>query len=192
MKKICLLAILAIVSLFSGFSEEMNLWCNDHGAEQFATLTLEEQYRSYINSFKDIPDPRTQPHTWAASMIKQYGRDVLPYLDETLKTLSLSHKYRKPYDSTLDCVHWLFEYLIESNTITEEERLNYIEIMKGKIGEYLLEFRIIDGTVRAACGCLIDLGYEGDFQYALYIKDYFENLYGIEIEIGDLGSMWEE
>lgn len=178
--------------VFFIFSEDMNLWCNFNGADQFASLTLEEQYRSYINSFKDIQDPRTQPHKWALRMVKQYGRDVLPYLDETLKTFSINHKYRKPYDSTLDCIYWLFDYLIESNTITEDERLAYINIIETKIGEYLFEYRIIDGTVRGANGILLALEYQGDFLNARYLKSYYEDLYGIEIEMGDLRSMWED
>ena len=38
------------------YAEEMNLWGNHNGAEEFATLTLEEQYTSYINSFNDVED----------------------------------------------------------------------------------------------------------------------------------------
>ena len=39
-------------------AKEMELWCNDSGASEFYMLTVEEQYNSYINSFKKVKDPR--------------------------------------------------------------------------------------------------------------------------------------
>ena len=54
------------------FSKEMDLFCNDNGAKEFSTLTLEEQYTSYINSFAHRTFVLEQPMKWALRMIKQH------------------------------------------------------------------------------------------------------------------------
>ncbi len=103
-----LAAILVFFTFTTLCAEEMNLWCNDNGAEEFATLTLEEQYLSYINSFKDIRDVREQPMKWAKRMVKQYGRDVIPLMNETISSSSFDHLLKEPYDSTWTCLYYLF------------------------------------------------------------------------------------
>ena len=96
------------IAIITVEAKEMNLWCNDKGAEEFASLALEEQYTSYINSFKDIRDVREQPMKWAKRMVKQYGRDVIPLMNETISSSSFDHLLNEPYDSTWTCLCYLF------------------------------------------------------------------------------------
>ena len=55
------LMLLLLTFIFISISaEEMNLWSNGDidAFDKFASLSVEEQYSSYINSFKDIQDVR--------------------------------------------------------------------------------------------------------------------------------------
>ena len=70
------------------FSKEMDLFCNDNGGKEFSTLTLEEQYISYINSFAHRTFVLEQPMYWARLMVKQYGRSILPYLNNSIINFS--------------------------------------------------------------------------------------------------------
>ncbi len=149
------IAIILLVLLFAGLNaKEMNLWCNDSGASEFYMLTVEEQYNSYINSFKKIKDPMTQPSKWAHRMVKQYGREVLPYFNKTLETLTLDHVYRKPYDSTMWCIHWFLRAALENQIFTENEKELYAQILIDKADMYIYKNKIVDRTIYFAYVCV--------------------------------------
>ncbi len=155
-----LAAILVFFTFTTLCAEEMNLWCNDNGAEEFATLTLEEQYLSYINSFKDIRDVREQPMKWAKRMVKQYGRDVIPLMNETISSSSFDHLLNEPYDSTWTCLYYLFIRFIERQLFTEIERQLYIQLIQTKMDNYVLKFRKVDNTLYCGVALLYSFGVE--------------------------------
>ena len=152
---------LAAILLFFTFTtlcaKEMELYKNFDGAEEFATLTVEEQYNSYINSFKKIRDPREQPMKWAYRMVEQYGREVLPYFNRTLETLTLDHVYKKPYDSTMRCISYLVHSFMNTCILTENEKKLYAQIIESTIQLYLLKYGIFDRTVIVAAATMIEL-----------------------------------
>lgn len=193
MKRFMIICLFMLVSM-GLFAKEMELWCNDNGAEEFATLTVEEQYNSYINSFKKIKDPREQPMTWAYRMVDRYGREVLPYFNRTLETLTLDHVYKKPYDSTMRCISYLAHSFMNSSILTENEKKLYAQIIESKIQLYLLKYRVFDRTVIVAAATMIhfdesyDIPWRDDFKI---IAEYEKKL-GIEIEMGDMTKMWED
>ena len=191
MKKL-LAAILVFFTFTALCGKEMNLWCNDNGAEEFATLTLEEQYLSYINSFKDIRDVREQPMKWAKRMVKQYGRDVMPLMNMTINNLTLDHVFRKPYDSTVDCVDYLFYALIQNNMLTNIEKELYLQIFQAKIDNYVFKYRIIDGTVKVSYATIYLLGGPNiQKETADTLRDYYQERLGIDdIVAGDINQLW--
>ena len=193
MKKL-LAAILVFFTFTALCAKEMELWCNDSGASEFYMLTVEEQYNSYINSFKKIKDPREQPMKWANRMVKQYGREVLPYFNRTLETLTLDHVYKKPYDSTLRCIFYFSIAATEKEILTENEKKLYAQIIESKIQLYLLKYRIFNRTVIVAAATMIELdeSYDIPWRDDFKIKAEYEKKLGIEIEMGDLEKMWED
>ncbi len=193
MKKL-LAAILVFLTFTALFAKEMELYKNFDGAEEFATLTAEEQYNSYINSFKKIKDPREQPMKWAYRMVDRYGREVLPYFNKTLLTLTLDHVYRKPYDSTLTCIFYFSIAATEKEILTENEKKLYAQIIESKIQLYLLKYGIFDRTVIVAAATMIELdeSYDIPWRDDFKIKAEYEKKLGIKIEMGDLEKMWED
>ena len=194
------IAIILLILLFAGLNaKEMELWCNDSGASEFYMLTVEEQYNSYINSFKKIKDPMTQPSKWAYRMVDRYGREVLPYFNKTLQTLTLDHVYRKPYDSTMRCVYWFLRAALESQIFTENEKEMYAQILINKVDVYLLKYRIIDRTVYYVYMSIYDI-YDRILERVGTIKwDGWEKFkeekeakLGISLEMGDMTKMWED
>ena len=75
----------------------MNLYRNYTGAEEFSTLTLEEQYTSYINSFADKEVVFEQPIKWAYRMIEKYGREIIPYLNNSIISFSFDIREKTVY-----------------------------------------------------------------------------------------------
>lgn len=193
MKRFMIICLFVLASL-GLFAKEMELWCNFRGAEEFATLTVEEQYNSYINSFKKIKDPREQPMKWAYRMVKQYGRDVLPYFNKTLETFTLDHVYKKPYDSTFVCIFYFSIAATEKEILTENEKKLYAQIIESKIQLYLLKYRVFDRTIYEASACMInfDESYDIPWRDKLKIIAEYEKKLGIEIEMGDMTKMWED
>ena len=189
-----LAAILVFLTFTALCAKEMELWCNDSGASEFYMLTVEEQYNSYINSFKKIKDPREQPMKWAYRMVEQYEREVLPYFNRTLETLTLDHVYKKPYDSTLRCIFYFSIAATEKEILTENEKKLYAQIIESKIQLYLLKYGIFDRTVIVAAATMIELdeSYDIPWRDDFKIKAEYEKKLGIEIEMGDLEKMWED
>ena len=194
---------LAAILLFFTFTtlcaKEMELYKNFDGAEEFATLTVEEQYNSYINSFKKIKDPMTQPSKWAYRMVEQYGREVLPYFNNTLYQLNLDNVYRKPYDSTFTCLYWLIRSFLNENIFTEDEKELYAQFLINKVDAYLLKYRIVDRTVYYVYVSIYDI-YErilkrvGTVKWDGWekFKEDKEKQLGISLEMGDMTKMWED
>ena len=159
------LMILLLTFIFISISaEEMNLWSNDDidAFDKFASLSVEEQYSSYINSFKDIQDVREQPNTWAKRMISQYGRDVIPLMNETISSSSFDHLLNEPYDSTWTCLYYLFIRFIERQLFTEIERQLYIQLIQTKMDNYVLKFRKVDKTLYCGIALLYTFGIDLD------------------------------
>ena len=157
--------ILLLTFIFISISaEEMNLWSNDDidAFDKFASLSVEEQYSSYINSFKDIQDVREQPNTWAKRMISQYGRDVIPLMNETISSSSFDHLLNEPYDSTWTCLYYLFIRFIERQLFTEIERQLYIQLIQTKMDNYVLKFRKVDKTLYCGIALLYTFGIDLD------------------------------
>lgn len=142
-------------------AEEMHLRGSQSSFKQFETLTAEEQYYSIINTFKGYSDTR-QVGKWVAEMVGQYGREILPYMNKTLMNADLDHEFRDPINITLELHAYIFRQLISERLLTEEEIQLYIIIIKGKLKEYILKYRVIDGTVNMANRVLSQLDY--DFQ----------------------------
>lgn len=187
-----LAAILVFFTFTALCAKEMNLYCNDNGDDEFLSLTIEEQYASYINSFKEIRDVREQPKYWAKLMVSKYGRDVIPLMNETINDLTFDHLYRKPYDSTVTCINYLMYILVNYNVLTYIEKELYAQIFHEKIENYILKYRIIDGTVKATYSFLILLrGIDTRKETAETWRDYYQERLGIDdIVAGDINQLW--
>ena len=191
-KNTILIILFVVIITVSINAKEMNLWGNHNGAEEFATLTLEEQYTSYINSFKDIRDVREQPMKWAKRMVSKYGRDVIPLMNETISNLTFDHVYRKPYDSTETCVWYLIIALEDNKLFSDIEKELYTLIFEAKIDNYVLKYKIIDGTVKAAYSFFAVLnGLDTRKETAETWRDYYQERLGIDdIVAGDINQLW--
>lgn len=176
-------------------AKEMQLYNNDTGEKEFSELELEEQYLSYMNSFRYVKDPRSQPLYWARSMVKQYGREVLPLIDVDLEVCNFDHEYRKPYDSGMGLIAYILSALNRLELLTQKDKDYYQSIFLNKLEDYVLKFRIIDGTVRVAIKSTEFFSVlPEDFPYGSEpLKEYFEQKLGISgIVAGNLNSYWED
>ena len=171
------------------FSKEMDLFCNDNGAKEFSTLTLEEQYTSYINSFAHRNFVLEQPANWAYRMIKQYGREILPYLNNSI--INFSFDIREE-NCLFICIDYVIYVLKEYDLLTESELQLYQMIFASKLETYVAKHKIIDEIV------IDNFGY---LTYDTFIKDentifppsitpeslkeYYETKLGITVEIAE-------
>lgn len=191
MKKFTFLLIMLFVILFNLSAEEMQLRGKINNAQQFDTLSAEEQYNSIINSFKGYTDTRQVGH-WVELMIDEYGREILPYMNKTLMNADFGHEVREPVDITLGIHFYIFSTLINNNILTEEERQLYIIIINGKIKEYILKYRVIDGTVYGAYRVLSQLNPDLDFSDSETLKNMYEEELGITgIIAGNMDSVFD-
>jgi len=184
--------ILCIMVLFLTslcFSKEMNLYRNYTGAEEFSTLTLEEQYTSYINSFADKEVVFEQPMNWALRMIDQYGREILPYLNNSIINFSFDIREK---NCLFVCIDYVIYILKEYDLLTESELQLYQMIFASKLETYVAKHKIIDEIV------IDNFGY---LTYDTFIKDentifppsitpeslkeYYETKLGITVEIAE-------
>ena len=117
-QKKLIISIMVLFLALQVFSKEMNLYRTYTGDAEFATLTLEEQYTSYINSFAHRPFVLEQPMYWARLMVKQYGRSILPYLNDSI--LSFSFDIRKK-NKLFVCIDYVIYALEEENLLTPLE-----------------------------------------------------------------------
>ena len=171
------------------FSKEMDLFCNDNGAEEFSTLTLEEQYTSYINSFADKEFVSVQPMNWALRMIKQYGREILPYLNNSIINFSFDIREK---NCLFVCIDYVIHELKQYELLTPSELQLYQMIFASKLETYVAKHKIIDEIV------IDNFGY---LTYDTFIKDentifppsitpeslkeYYETKLGITVEIAE-------
>ena len=171
------------------FSKEMNLYRNYTGDAEFATLTLEEQYTSYINSFAHRNFVLEQPANWAYRMIDQYGREILPYLNNSI--INFSFDIRKK-NCLFVCIDYVIYVLKEYDLLTESELQLYQMIFASKLETYVAKHKIIDEIV------IDNFGY---LTYDTFIKDentifppritpeslkeYYETKLGITVEIAE-------
>ena len=184
--------ILCIMVLFLTslcFSKEMNLYRNYTGAEEFSTLTLEEQYTSYINSFADKEVVFEQPMNWALRMIDQYGREILPYLNNSIINFSFDIREK---NCLFVCIDYVIYELKQYELLTPSEIQLYQMIFASKLETYVAKHKIIDEIV------IDNFGY---LTYDTFIKDentifppsitpeslkeYYETKLGITVEIAE-------
>lgn len=126
------------------FSKEMNLYRNYTGDAEFATLTLDEQYCSYINSFIDKGLIKEQPMKWAFRMVIQYKRDILPYSNNSITDFEYEN-YNT--DNLIVCIDYVIYALRESNLLTESELQLYQMIFASKLETYVAKHKVIDEIV---------------------------------------------
>ena len=172
------------------FSKEMNLYRNHTGDAEFATLTLEEQYTSYINSFAHRTFVLEQPMYWARLMVKQYGgRSILPYLNNSIINFSFDIREK---NCLFVCIDYVIYILKEYDLLTESELQLYQMIFASKLETYVAKHKIIDEIV------IDNFGY---LTYDTFIKDentifppnitpeslkeYYETKLGITVEIAE-------
>ena len=186
-KLIISIMVLFLTSLC--FSKEMNLYRNYTGAEEFSTLTLEEQYTSYINSFADKEFVSVQPMNWALRMIKQYGREILPYLNNSIINFSFDIREK---NCLFVCIDYVIHELKQYELLTPSELQLYQMIFASKLETYVAKHKIIDEIV------IDNFGY---LTYDTFIKDentifppsitpeslkeYYETKLGITVEIAE-------
>lgn len=186
-EKVILLLFVTFTSLC--FSKEMDLFCNDNGAKEFSTLTLEEQYTSYINSFAHRPFVLEQPMNWALRMIKQYGREILPYLNNSIINFSFDIREK---NCLFVCIDYVIYELKQYELLTPSELQLYQMIFASKLETYVAKHKIIDEIV------IDNFGY---LTYDTFIKDentifppritpeslkeYYEAKLGITVEIAE-------
>ena len=187
--KIFFLGLVTLLLLTQAYAKEMDLYKNYDGDEEFLTLTLEEQYRSYINSFIDKGLILEQPMRWARLMVKQYGRSILPYLNDSI--LSFSFDIRKK-NKLFVCIDYVIYELKQYELLTPSELQLYQMIFASKLETYVAKHKIIDEIV------IDNFGY---LTYDTFIKDentifppsitpeslkeYYEAKLGITVEIAE-------
>lgn len=190
-KKISIVFVLLFIVFFAIDAEEMDLHNNKSNLEQFKTLSAEEQYNSVMNSFRDYMGI-DKIIIWVYQMAEQYGREILPYMNKTLMNADLS---KPDIDNTLEIHSYIFDALMSDDLLTEYERQLYIIVIKGKIKEYILKYRVIDGTVRMGYAILSDLNYEipeEEYLYTEIQKAYWEKELGITgIVAGNMDTVFD-
>ena len=184
--------IISIMVLFLAslcFSKEMDLFCNDNGGKEFSTLTLEEQYTSYINSFAHRPFVLEQPMYWARLMVKQYGRSILPYLNNSI--INFSFDIRKK-NCLFICIDYVIYELKQYELLTPSELQLYQMIFASKLETYVAKHKIIDEIVIDNFGYLTyDTFITGEntiFPPRITpesLKEYYEAKLGITVEIAE-------
>lgn len=184
--------IISIMVLFLAslcFSKEMDLFCNDNGAKEFSTLTLEEQYTSYINSFAHRTFVLEQPMKWALRMIKQYGREILPYLNNSI--INFSFDIRKK-NCLFICIDYVIYELKQYELLTPSELQLYQMIFASKLETYVAKHKIIDEIVIDNFGYLTYDTFIKDEKTIFppsitpeSLKEYYETKLGITVEIAE-------
>ena len=189
LQKRLLLIFFIFFITWSLYAKEMDLYKNYDGDEEFSTLTLEEQYTSYINSFAHRTFVLEQPMNWALRMIDQYGREILPYLNNSI--INFSFDIRKKNFLFL-CIDYVIYELKQYELLTPSELQLYQMIFASKLETYVAKHKIIDEIV------IDNFGY---LTYDTFIKDentifppsitpeslkeYYEAKLGISVEIAE-------
>ena len=144
LQKRLLLIFFIFFITWSLYAKEMDLYKNYDGDEEFSTLTLKEQYTSYINSFIDKGLIKEQPMKWAFRMVRQYKRDILPYLNNSITDFEYEN-YNT--DNLIVCIDYVIYALRESNLLTESELQLYQMIFASKLETYVAKYKIINKII---------------------------------------------
>ena len=186
LQKRLLLIFFILFITWSLYAKEMDLYRNNDSDEEFLTLTLEEQYRSYINSFIDKGILLEQPMSLAYMMVDQHGRDILPYLNNSITDFEYEN-YNT--DNLIVCIDYVIYALRESNLLTESELQLYQMIFASKLETYVAKHKVIDGIV---FGYLtydtFIIGENTIFPPRITpesLKEYYETKLGITVEIAE-------
>ena len=189
LQKRLLLIFFIFFITWSLYAKEMDLYKNYDGDEEFSTLTLKEQYTSYINSFIDKGLILEQPMRWARLMVKQYGRDVLPYLNKSITDFEYEN-YNT--DNLIVCIDYVIYALEEENLLTPLELQLYQMIFSSKLETYVAKHKIIDEIVIDNFGYLTyDTFITGENTIfpprstPESLKEYYEAKLGITVEIAE-------
>ena len=193
MKKIIIVFLLLCV--VSVFSEEINLYSdNNDTIKTFSKLNMTDQYYSYINTFRYNIRLGDRQLYWARFIVKQHGRSVLSLIEEDIKKSTFNHLYRAPYDDILGLISYILEEMKRLEILTEEDKTKYRDLYEKKLEDYVLEFRIIDGSVSYGMICIesfTELPVYLSYDTVKLIKYYNEKLGINDVIAGDLYSHWE-
>ena len=187
-KKLLLIFFIFFIT-WSLYAKEMDLYKNYDGDEEFSTLTLKEQYTSYINSFIDKGLILEQPMRWARLMVKQYGRDVLPYLNKSITDFEYEN-YNT--DNLIVCIDYVIYELKQYDLLTQSELQLYQMIFASKLETYVAKYKIINKIIIRNFGYLTyDTFITGEntiFPPRITpesLKEYYEAKLGITVEIAE-------
>ena len=188
-QKRLIIGIMVLFLALQVFSKEMDLYKNYDGDEEFSTLTLKEQYTSYINSFIDKGLILEQPMRWARLMVKQYGRDILPYLNKSITDFEYEN-YNT--DNLIVCIDYVIYELKQYDLLTQSELQLYQMIFASKLETYVAKYKIINKIIIRNFGYLTyDTFITGE--NTIYppritpesLKEYYEAKLGITVEIAE-------
>ena len=189
LQKRLLLIFFIFFITWSLYAKEMDLYKNYDGDEEFSTLTLKEQYTSYINSFIDKGLIKEQPMKWAFRMVRQYKRDILPYLNNSITDFEYEN-YNT--DNLIVCIDYVIYALRESKLLTESELQLYQMIFASKLETYVAKHKVINEIVIDNFGYLTyDTFITGEntiFPPRITpesLKEYYEAKLGITVEIAE-------
>ena len=187
--KIFFLGLVTLLLVTQAYAKEMDLYKNYDGDEEFSTLTLKEQYTSYINSFIDKGLILEQPMRWARLMVKQYGRDVLPYLNKSITDFEYENYNR---DNLIVCIDYVIYELKQYELLTQSELQLYQMIFASKLETYVAKYKIINKIIIRNFGYLTyDTFITGEntiFPPRITpegLKEYYEAKLGITVEIAE-------
>ena len=187
-KKLLLIFFIFFIT-WSPYAKEMDLYKNYDSDEEFSTLTLEEQYTSYINSFIDKGLILEQPMSWAYIMVDQHGRDILPYLNNSITDFEYEN-YNT--NNLIVCIDYVIYALRESNLLTESELQLYQMIFASKLETYVAKHKIINKIIIRNFGYLTYDTFIKDentiFPPSITpesLKEYYETKLGITVEIAE-------
>ncbi len=194
MKKIILLSLISIIIIFQTFAEPMNLWLNDDSYDTFITLSAEDQFYSYLNSYKDKIDKHATSVKWSHRMVEQYGREIIPFINKELDGAYWGSSFKKPYDDTLGLLCYVLADLADYGHLTENEIKLYHDILIYKLDYHVLATKLIDGTVRSALNGIHYISIKDDVPYTSEeCARYYEERLGITgIKVGNFYSLWEK
>lgn len=176
------------------YAKDINLYNDDMDiVSKFGVLSMEDQYLSYINSFRHIRDTRNRQLYWAQCLAK-YGRDILPLIDISIESGSFYYNYRQPYDRSLGLIAYVLYEIDRKELLTQEDKEKYRQLYEKKIEEYVLKYKIIDGTVDYGIFCIEDFTERPVYlpRDVSLLRKYYEKKLGINgILEGNLFSTWE-
>ena len=197
----CAAVFLSIAVTFTAFSGEMNLYDYEVKDSEFqkalidkySLLTLDEKCTVYLNSFQTaLPIDTHRVQIWANQIVNHHEREAIPYFERMLKDFSLDSLRGVPYSGAgrvLECLlRALEDYLMET------EKWVYTFTFQGKIDDYILKHRRIDGVVKYSHIYLFLAGHSeilfrnGIIGNPATLREYYERKLRIRIDTVDFSS----